>query len=331
MEPYENGKQRIEEIAASVSNGEEPSHTVQEILGWFSYEQQGASIVAVIRQCLEDNDLATEPDFEAFCIGESIKFVKIAAPETDQPPIDPTFRIRRLKAADKPVVSVSPDSHWHRATTLMLLHNFSQLPVMTSKWDVKGIVSWASIGKRLALGQEFTRVRECMDQHQEIGIDSSLFDAIAMIVESECVLVRNKQREISGIVTTADLSLEFRKLGEPFLLIGEIENYVRRIIKGRFPSEQLAGFKDPSDSSRVVQRVEDLSFGEYRRILEDESNWQSLGLSIHRKEFIKKLDEVRNIRNDIMHFKPAGVSDEALEILRQLVNLFQSMAEAGAI
>ena len=336
MEPYENGKQRIEEIAASVSNGEEPSHTVREILSWFDYERRGASIVSVIRQCLEDNDLATEPDFETPYIGESVRFVKRAAAEAakaaaDQPPIDPTFRIRRLEAANQPVVRVTPEDQLRRATTLMSLHDFSQLPVMPNDRDVKGVISWGSIGRRLATGKLPTTVRECMDPHHEIRADISLFDAIDTIVESGYVLVRNDQGKISGIVTTTDLSRQFQQLGEPFLLIGEIENYVRRIIKGRFSPEQLAGFKDPSDSSRGVQRVEDLSLGEYCRILEKESQWKSLDLDIDRKEFIEILHKVRDIRNDIMHFEPDGISDEALGVLRQMVKFFQSIAWVGAI
>lgn len=331
-----NGEQRIKEIAEDIIGGKERSNTVREVLGWFGYARRRASIVSVIRQSLEENNLATRPDFESGYIDGSVEFVMRESadsvnPSTELPLTDPTFRIRKLEAANKAVVSVSPDSDWHQATTLMLLHNFSQLPVMTGKRDVKGIVSWASIGKRLALGQEPTWVRECMDQHQEIGIDSSLFDAITTIVESEYVLVRNEQSEISGIVTTADLSLQFQQLGEPFLLIGEIENYVRRMIKGRFSVDALAQAGDPSNPGKTIERVEDLTLGEYCRLLENQSRWQSLGLSIDRKEFIKKLDEVRDIRNDIMHFEPDGISDEALEVLRQLVKFFQSMAKVGAI
>lgn len=336
MDPFENGKRRIEEIAGAVSEGKEPSNTVREILSWFTYERRGAFIVSVIRQCLEDNDLATQPDFEAPYIDEPVKFVQRAIAETakaatDQPRIDPTFRIRRLEAANQSVVRVAPDDQLRRATTLMSLNDFSQLPVMPNERDVKGVISWGSIGRRLATGKLPTAVSECLDPHHEIRADTSLFDAIGTIVENGYVLVRNDHGEISGIVTTTDLSRQFQQLGEPFLLIGEIENYVRLIIKGKFSAEQLASFKDPADSSRTVQRVEDLTFGEYCRLLENESRWQSLDLDIDRKEFIKSLHKVRDIRNDIMHFEPDGVSEEALMVLRQVVKFFQAIARIGAI
>ena len=41
----------------------------------------------------------------------------------------------------------------------MLSNDFSQLPVMTGPRELKGIVSWKSIGSRLALDKEIRRKR----------------------------------------------------------------------------------------------------------------------------------------------------------------------------
>ena len=74
--------------------------------------------------------------------------------------------------------------------------------------------------------------------------------------------------KIVGIITTSDLSLQFQQLSEPFLLLGEIENHIRRIIDGRFTKEQLEAAKDGTDSERAVKSASDLTFGEYKRPLE---------------------------------------------------------------
>src|SRR5205807_6075990 len=87
---------------------------------------------------------------------------------------DPTSRISKLAAANRPVVSVGPDSTLQEAVTVMLSRDFSQLPVMTSDREVKGVISWASIGSRLGLGRQGSIVRELMDEHDEIRADSSL-------------------------------------------------------------------------------------------------------------------------------------------------------------
>src|SRR5262249_29252422 len=65
--------------------------------------------------------------------------------------------------------------------------NFSQLPVMTGERDVKGVISWLSIGRGLTLaGKRIeSEVRECMDAARIISADASLFDAIDTIVRDQ--------------------------------------------------------------------------------------------------------------------------------------------------
>ncbi len=76
-----------------------------------------------------------------------------------------------------------------------------------------------------------------MDGHHEIRAESSLFQAIPIIVEHQYVLVRGSDNRITGIVTASDLSLQFQQLAEPFLLLGEIENHIRRILGDNFSTE----------------------------------------------------------------------------------------------
>lgn len=160
---------------------------------------------------------------------------------------DPTFRISQLAAANKKPTSAAPDDTVQKVITVMLANDFSQLPVMTSERDVKGIVSWSSIGSRLAVGKSGLHVRELMDSHQEIRAELSLFQAIPVIVQHQYVLVRGGDSRITGIVTATDLSLQFQQLAEPFLLLSEIENHVRRLLGDNFTPEELAVVRDPND------------------------------------------------------------------------------------
>ena len=168
-------------------------------------------------------------------------------------------------------------------------------------------------------------VRECMDPAKIITSESSLFEAIEIITKHEYVLVAAQDRTICGIVTATDLSQQFRDLAEPFLLIGECENLLRRIIHGKFGSEELSEARDPNDSKRVVEGVADLTFGEYVRLLEEPGRWNKLKLSIDRRKFIGWLDRVREVRNDLMHFDPQGVDPEAMKSLREFVRFLQEL------
>ena len=43
-------------------------------------------------------------------------------------------------------MSVKPDDELNKAKTLMAGYDYSQIPVMTSPREVKGIITWKSIG-----------------------------------------------------------------------------------------------------------------------------------------------------------------------------------------
>lgn len=86
---------------------------------------------------------------------------------TSPPSADPIYRVGGLAAANKPPLSVKPDAPLAEAITLMLGNRYSQLPVMTTDREVNGVVSWTSVGTRLALGKSGDYVRDLMDPHKQ--------------------------------------------------------------------------------------------------------------------------------------------------------------------
>jgi len=244
---------------------------------------------------------------------------------------DPVYRISKLASATRKPLSVSPGAKLEEAVTHMLTHDYSQLPVMTSDRDVKGVITWTSIGSRLAMGKNCSIARELMEQHQEIRFDASLFSAISIIAEHQYVLVRGRDQKISGIVTACDLSLQFQLLAEPFLLLGEIENHVRRVISQRFSPTELESAKDPTDKKRVVTSVADLTYGEYVRLLEKPERWAKLNITVDRKTCIERFESVRRIRNEVMHFDPDGIPEKDLMTLREFARFLQRVQAIDVI
>jgi CBS domain-containing protein len=324
-------RERLNDIAQQLKKGVTPPRvTVREILGWLDVSRRGSNVNWRVRSALEKAGLTTQPDFEWAYIDGAIKFIAIGSNE-EQGVISTTYQIDGLESANRKPVSVKPDRPLTEATTIMLTNDFSQLPVMTTGREVKGSISWKSIGIRLALGKKCTVIRECMDPAQIIAAESSLFEAIKIITEHDYVLVQAQDRTICGIVTASDLSQQFSNLAEPFLLIGECENLIRRLIHGKFKVEELKEAQNSSDPNRTVAGVADLTLGEYVRLLEDASRWSRLKLSVDRREFIDRLDKVREIRNDIMHFDPQGVDPEAMKVLREFVRFLQELRRLGAM
>jgi CBS domain-containing protein len=359
--------ERLREIAEQLRTGVKPEpKTVRQLLSVFNAERRGSYKVGKIRRALDGLGLVTDPDFENIWIDAAIEFrlrsephkeserapdstiavpdvgevrEQLARPEpmteipVETPTVtssritDPTYRIGKLPAANQPIVSVTLDEDVTQAVTKMMKWDYSQLPIMQGVRDVKGVISWRSIGSRLALGAPCAKVRDCRDSHRGVSADTSLFHAIPAIIEDGYVLVRADDKTISGIVTASDLSLQFQQLSEPFLLLGEIEQHVRKLIEGKFALSDLQDAKDPADVQRLVERVADLTLGEYIRLLENSNRWTMLKVNIDRAIFIAELKEVKRIRNDVMHFDPDPLGESELSTLRSFVRLLQRLDE----
>jgi CBS domain-containing protein len=243
----------------------------------------------------------------------------------DSDTTDPTFRIGSLPAANKTLITVNQNDDVARAVTLMMQYDFSQLPVMQGEREVKGVVTWKSIGLRKVLGSKCERVGDCQDDARIVDANRTLFDSIPFIVEYGYVLVRQHDRRITGIVTASDLSLQFQILAEPFLLLREIELHVRQIIRGKITTEDCVFLDNPSPPNQPLQDIADLTFGEYVRLFEHPQIWGKLNLKIDRVVLTKLLDDVRKVRNDVMHFDPDPMTSDELAILKRAVRLMQEV------
>jgi len=325
--------------------------SVRELLRWAGAERRGYMVAYRVRNALRENGIMTLPDFDSVHLDSTVLFVLDVQPneaaEEDAAPNnegnaaielprvaieanghvepaaqverqyivgaadEPAFRVSRLLAASQPPTRVQPDCTLVEAVTIMMRHDFSQLPVMTTEREVKGIITWASIATRLQVDANKPQtVQACMIPHVEVPESESLFRVIDHIVEHSYVLVRGGNKTITGIVTATDLSSQFRQLSEPFLLLGEIENHLRSLIDNKFTADELRAAKDAGDEERAVESVADLTLGETIRLLESPQNWERIGVPLDRNVVIRDLHRVREIRNDVMHFDPDGISHE---------------------
>ncbi len=129
--------------------------------------------------------------------------------------VDPSYRVARLKSAHTMPVAVAPETSVAEAVTIMMKQDFSQLPVISGERTFKGLISWKSLGKRLAMSKKCSTVREAMEPVHIIDLDTSLFEAVALIAKHDSVLVRDEAGRVCGIMTAYDVSHTFAELGEP--------------------------------------------------------------------------------------------------------------------
>lgn len=308
--------------------------TVRELLGKYNFAVRKGYITTHLPNKLEELGLRCVPDFLNVWYGATVQ-LELDDDVTDGVPdgkrADPTRRIDTLEAAHNKPISVKPTDPISAATTVMQIHDFSQLPVMETDFKVNGIISWKTIGMRTALGKECQIVRHCMDPAVEVAADARLFDAIGDISDHGYVLVRGANNKISGIVTTSDLADQFVQLARPFLLIGEIEGHLRNLLHRKFTLDELRGDGSGSEGGRTINGTADLAFGDYCHILQNPKYWERLNLNIDRGQFVDHLERVRTIRNDVMHFNPDYLDIETTKLLRDVARFFDDLARMGAM
>ncbi len=332
------------EILEEVQKSKKPKKTFPYVATeYLEVSRRGWKVVEAVNKMLEDHDLLCEPNFgSAWYYGEiEIKpKPKVTAGRAinSNEETDPTPRLNLLKAANltkikesgkgNGLISVSKDTLISKATTLMILHDFSQLPILSGERDVEGVVSWKSIGRALALGKHCVTVSDCKEEVTVLNYDEPLFRAVKFVLDNDFVLVRQKDKTISGIVTATDIGEQFIAMAEPFLIIEQIENHIRTILDQKFGAEELISNEGAFANPKEINSLADLTFGQYVRIFQDPKKFEKLNINIDRATIVKQLDEVRNIRNDVMHFNPDGITDKGLEVLRQTVSFLHTIGLA---
>jgi len=330
----------LKEVAKQVQRGEKPSATVRTLLSWFwGSQRRGAFIVSAIRTALVEVSLKTSPDFNLTYLDDLLTFLPsprekadegkssstrdssfsgdaVVVTEQARPTIDPAYRVGSLALANNPPVSVLPSDTILRATTIMLRKDFSQLPVIDENHELHGIFSWKSLGSRQALGQTCEYVRDAADKACEITVEMPLLNVMKLIEENDCVLLVDTNRRVTSVITHYDISVNFAELSEPFLVLREIEIHLRSLISEKFTDDEVVtalNLKRPARQSGVVHS---LTFWNYIRFLDEPSRWEKLGLRVDVQLFRNEVDEIRDIRNDVMHFDPDPITRDDLKKLR---------------
>lgn len=297
--------------------------TPRELIGTFLWARRTSNCRAQIDAYLTKNNLEVEPGYIDVWVDSEITIKHKAKATTKL--VDPVKKVMLLDAANKIPMTIKAESSLKEAISKMVFHNYSQLPVMSGERDIKGFISWETIGSALASGVNSDVVKDYINKDIKIiPHDTPLLNAIKTVYNNGFVVVKAQDGKICGIVTTTDISSQFLKMTEPFLLLEQIENYIRRILNKRVLQEELKKLcKD--DDKRIVGSIDDLNFGEYIRLIQNPKIWEKLELSVDKSFFVGKLDSIREIRNDIMHFDPDGISPEQLEELHSMSHLLSTI------
>lgn len=301
--------------------------TMADLLETFGTRRKSPAVAATIELALEEKGLTAKPPIMEAGYSDEIELVPVVddtAPAGDDSvePMGPRLiklHVGRLRSATAGVVSVFPHDHLVKAQTLMLSHNFSQLAVIEKSGEFCGAVSWESIGKA-HLAERAVQVEDAMSNARVVEHNEDLLGLITEIYASGFLFVRGADRKLCGIVTAADLTLQFGDVARPFVLLEEIEQRLHRMTGAVFTVAELAA---KSRMPRKIHAGDKPMLGDYQKLFEDEAMWGRLRWKLDHEAFLRLFNEVRGMRNSLMHFSSAALTDEELAPLHGLLRMLR--------
>lgn len=303
--------------------------TVRELLALWGATDRGDQ-VSQIEADLANHGLVTSPSFRAVTLDTVVSLstppdeAEASTPATpsdvnDVPvtedgegggDLDVGLKVGNLSPLSG-VVSVGPNSTMEEAITKMLLNDFSQLAVLSGPRNLRGAVTWRSIAQAMHQQTNAT-VADAIDTHVEVvAYDRDLFEVLPTLQQRDFVFVLDESKAIAGIVTTADVAQRYGVMATPYFQLGELDQTLRWVLSRAVDVETVQRF-----CSRPVTSFDELTMGDYQRLLENKDVWQRLGWPLDRPTFIARLEEIRRIRNKVMHFHPDPLSDDVVDKLR---------------
>nr|WP_320058042.1 CBS domain-containing protein [uncultured Bacteroides sp.] len=314
----------IDLVSEIKKTGKSRKMTKRDFIWLFDWcEKRTSGNVWRINEFLQKEKLVVEPNYQNGWIDEEITLkekdkarIKTPTDVNSDEGFDPITRLSILEAASKTPISITKESNLEKAYHLMWQNHISQLPVMNNDREVLGVISWKSIAKGMIAKKESVCVKDYMtNEYKILKEDTPLFDAIKEVMQSKIVFVLNKENKIKGPVTTADLNIQFIELIEPYILLEQIENYIRMILHNKLILEEVLELIKTDDCKKIAS-ISDLTFGGYLVLFSNDGMWKQLNLPFDKAYFVNDLDKIRKIRNDVMHFSPDKTSKEDLNILR---------------
>lgn len=237
----------------------------------------------------------------------------------------PGFNLVDLPTADlgDELKTVQRDDSAALALTIMISHEFSQVPVVSGKRKVVGVVTWRSLAC-CNVQSDTTAGDGCepIPGGTPFPLTTPVVDVLDLVFSSEFVLTHNGENELCGIVTASDMALWAKHYCKAFLAVEEIERNLRGVLSNVDPV--LLNATPPTatangDTTDRAHEIDPWTFALYRDFFDrDDDAWlelprEQLWSRIDRSEFRRWLQEANEARNRAFHFRTGDDAPTAEE------------------
>ena len=326
----------LEEAHAKAAAGEPISVTVRELITLWDLTDRDRTASAQVEADLANHNLTTAPDFRAVGLDSTVRLLQVperraeevtATPDeseakgadaVDEESVDIGLTLGNLLSDDSRLAWVPPTASFEQVITMLQINDYSQVAVLANRNTLHGAISWKSIAEAKHLNSDAT-VSDAVHPAQVFDYDRRLLDVLPTLQVDEFIFVRNFDREISGIITAADVVRKYDDTAIPFFLIGEVDQELRQLIVNTFDEDTVRSAC--KSAGTAFKSFETMTVGQYQTILGNPGCWQQLGWPLDRTQFIKRLDEIRQVRNNVMHFNPDPPKPVDVAKLRNFLRL----------
>lgn len=308
-----------EEFFETVKRGEKKVVSIIDLIDMWGYKRRSSTLIHVIEQEMHKRGLLSIPDIASADYYGTVTILDRRDEISQEAPL-PGWPISSVLDENAEIVGVTPEARLGEIETIMVMKNFSQIPVFRRpNRDLLGSITWRSIA-RWRGDRSLAAAKEVMSPGGYVAkSNDALLTHISAIIDNEFIYIESPTGEIVGILTATDLAESFLETSGPFIKIGEIEQRLRRLVD-RLTIPEIKEVKNENDVDREVYSADDLSFGEYVRALENPQRWESVKAGFDRGPIISNLKEVNKIRNDVMHFRPRPLESEKTKALDWCLN-----------
>lgn len=250
--------------------------------------------------------------------------------------------VKSLIPDEQSLVRVTPNTLVSEALQLMETHRYTQLPVVEGT-AVLGVFSYRSFANRLMkLGQlKVPPGNLPVDEFVEkltFFQASDDWETILNYLNTDDAVLVGGHNTLTGLISTMDVLNYLRQVAQPFVLLAEIELSLRRTIRACVNDDELRICTLNSLMNRyhsedaLPTTLTEMEFNDYILIIRHGQNWPQFEPLFGagewgRKTTAERLTEVRDLRNDIFHFK-RKIEHQDIEKLKEFRNWLQRKARA---
>lgn len=220
----------------------------------------------------------------------------------------------QITGREKPTC-VRQDQTIREALTLMLEHEYSQLPVIDESGELIGLISDEVITQRYfhlcgSVPLLDLPVNHCLITAVTLTKDRDIFEAFDHLKDVYATVIVEENRPI-GILTEFDMARFFRDVTEDLLIVEDIEISLRNTVERILSSEQAmktalinAHGANSNNPEEPKVKFEEQGFRQLTNLITHPKNWQQFEAIFQPMDmFIKLMDEVRKNRNQLAHFR----------------------------